>query len=641
MFMCRQYNGANDCTGNQQRLYTPDRFRSFVDTSVDVFWVTTLEGAILEDSPSWATFTGQESSNYKGKGWLQAIYPQDRSYFEKMHHQTIETGQAKSFYCRACCADGQYHKVRIQSLPVRDVSGHIYEWMGLGTDITFVKQGKEVKEDQLLFAVQAAKIGTWDWYVPDNEVTWDDQCKALMGLPDANGVLDYEFFLATLHPDDRERVNALVQRIVTGQDENCYAEYRAIWPDQSVHWLAVQGKGFYDQDGKIIHIIGVVRDVTERKNAEAALRESETKFRRLVDANVIGVLIINLRSGDILEANSAFLSLAGCTQEDLATGRLHWQDFEVPEFAAQDERAMHEIQSIGVLTPFESALLTKDGRRVPTLVAGALLDESKETIICFFVDMTAQKDVDRQKDAFISLISHELRTPLTSVKGNIQLAQRRLKHLLQLAEFHSPEERKIANEVQLLLERAVHQTGIQNRLINDLLDVSRIDAHKLELSLAPHDLRAIVHETVENLHSTIPSRQLLFECAAFTPVFVMVDIDRIGQVIANYVTNAFKYSEPSEPIVVGLTVEGTEAKVWVRDLGPGLTAEEQEKIWHRFYQVSNDQISGGQKVGLGLGLYLCQTLIERHNGNVGVESQPGQGATFWFTLPVLKGTYLS
>ena len=151
----------------------------------------------------------------------------------------------------------------------------------------------------------------------------------------------------------------------------------------------------------------------------------------------------------------------------------------------------------------------------------------------------------------------------------------------------------------------------------------------------------IVHETVENFHSTIPSRQLLFECAAFTPVFVMVDIDRIGQVIANYVTNAFKYSESSEPIVVGLTVEETEAKVWVRDLGPGLTAEEQEKIWHRFYQVSNDQISGGQKVGLGLGLYLCQTLIERHNGNVGVESQPGQGSTFWFTLPVLKGTYLS
>jgi PAS domain S-box-containing protein len=638
MFTCRQSNGAEDYTGNQQHLYTPDRFRSFVDTSVNVFWVTTPEGAILEDSPSWAAFTGQVSSNYKGKGWLQAIYPQDRSYFEKMHCQTIKTGQAANFYCRICCNDGQYHKVRIQSLPVCDVDGQIYEWMGLGTDITLVEQGKgvKVKGDQLQFAVRAAKIGMWDWYVPDDELTWDDQCKALVGRPDVNGTLDYEFFLTTVHPADRERVNTLVQRTVTGQDENYHAEFRIIWPDQSVHWLAMQGKGFYDQDGKIIRMIGVVLDVTARKNAEAALCESEAKFRRLVDANVIGVLITNLRSGDVLEANAAFLSLAGYTQEDLATGCLHWQDFGTLEMNAQNERVVHEILSTGILTPFESELLTKDGRRIPTLVAGALLDESNDTIICFILDMTAQKDADRQKDAFISLISHELRTPLTSIKGNIQLAQRRLKHLLQRAELLSPEEQKSTHDVQILLERAIHQAGIQNRLINDLLEVSRIDANKLELSLAPHDLRTIVHETIENLHSTTPSRQLLFEYAEYPPVLVMVDTDRIGQVIANYVTNAFKYSEPSEPVIVGLTVEETEAKVWVRDWGPGLTAEEQEKIWHRFYQVSSNQISGGPKVGLGLGLYLCRNLIKRHNGNVGVESQPGQGSTFWFTLPILK-----
>src|SRR5437879_2551453 len=186
-----------------------------------------------------------------------------------------------------------------------------------------MSKGKQVKEDQLQFAVQAAKLGIWDWYVPDNEVIWDDQCKALVGRPDVKGTLGYEFFLATLHPDDRERVNALVQRIVNQQDENYGTEYRVIWPDQSVHWLAVQGKGFYDQQGKIIRMIGVVLDVTERKNVEAALRESEAKFRRLVDANVIGVIIANIE-GSILEANTAFLSLIGYNQEDLATGRLRW-----------------------------------------------------------------------------------------------------------------------------------------------------------------------------------------------------------------------------------------------------------------------------------------------------------------------------
>ena len=190
--------------------------------------------------------------------------------------------------------------------------------------------------------------------------------------------------------------------------------------------------------------------------------------------------------------------------------------------------------------------------------------------------------------------------------------------------------------MELLLERAVQQAGIQNRLIDDLLDVSRIDANKLELSPSLHDLVALVHETVENLHSTIPNCRLLFEHSEHAQVPVMVDTDRIGQVVANYITNAVKYSAASEPVIVGLTVEEAEAKVWVRDFGPGLTVEEQEKVWRRFYQIPNGQTHSGHKVGLGLGLYICQTLIKRHNGRVGVESQLGQGSTFWFTLPIVK-----
>lgn len=630
----RQYKHDTVCASN----HTQDHFRSLIETSANVFWVTTPEGVLLEDSPSWAAFTKQESNIYKGKGWLQAIDPQDRRKFKKMQHQTIKTGQATNFDCNIFQADGQYHKVRIQSIPVRDAYGNIYEWMGVGTDLTLIEQGKQIKGDQLQYAVQAAKIGIWDWYVPDNQIIWDDQCKALVGHPDISGKLDYEFFLSTLHPDDRERVHTLVQRIVNKQDENYSTEYRVIWPDQSVHWLTVRGQGFYNQQGKIIRMLGVVLDVTERKKVEVALHESEAKFRRLVDANVIGVLITNLREGDILEANAAFLSLAGYNQEDLAVGHLKWRDLITPKFADQNEKAVHELLSTGVLTPFETELQTKDGKQIPTLIAGALLEQSKNTSICFILDMTAHKEADKQKDAFISLISHELRTPLTSIKGNIQLAQRRLKRLTQKTSSLPLEDKTIIEEVNLLLERAMHPTEIQNRLINDLLDVSRIDANKLELSPSLHNLISIIRETVENLHSTLPNRQILFEHSQHDQVLVMVDSDRIGQVIANYLTNALKYSAADKPVIVGLTLEGTEAKVWVRDFGPGLTAEEQEKAWQRFYQAPNGQIHSGHKTGLGLGLYICQTLIKQHRGKVGVESEPGQGSTFWFTLPIVRSS---
>lgn len=115
-------------------------------------------------------------------------------------------------------------------------------------------------------------------------------------------------------------------------------------------------------------------------------------------------------------------------------------------------------------------------------MAGALLEQSSDTFIGFILDMTAQKDADKQKDAFISMVGHELRSPLASIKGNIQLAQRRLKRLTQAVEVFSSEEKTAIDRVESLLERALHQTGVQDRFINDLLDVSRMDVHKMELA---------------------------------------------------------------------------------------------------------------------------------------------------------------
>jgi PAS domain S-box/DNA binding domain, excisionase family len=261
--------------------------------------------------------------------------------------------------------------------------------------------------------------------------------------------------------------------------------------------------------------------------------------------------------------------------------------------------------------------------------------------ICMAVlarDIREQKELEQRKDTFISMASHELRNPLTAIHANLQLAEHRIKrgcnaalHTTQSAESERP-----TADIQALIENALRQTKVMNRLIGDLLDGTRIQTNKLNLSLAEHDLVAILQDTVQAQREVTRQRSILLDLPSTKPILVLVDKDRIGQVISNYLTNALKYSQVGEEVVVGLQELEQEIRVWVRDYGPGLTPEQQERVWDRYYQVKDIVVQNGTEPGLGLGLYICKTLITRQGGKVGVDSVPGKGSTFWFTLPLAE-----
>jgi signal transduction histidine kinase len=248
----------------------------------------------------------------------------------------------------------------------------------------------------------------------------------------------------------------------------------------------------------------------------------------------------------------------------------------------------------------------------------------------------ALRQVNRRMQEFIGMICHELKTPLTVMKGNLQLAEQKMKRLARSEEGSSEVMRRLA-PVQVLLERARSQINIQDRLVNDLLDASCIQAQTLKLVMEPCNLVSIVQEAVEDQRQMAPLRTIELEVPTEKIVPVYADADRIVQVLMNYLTNALNYSAPDRPVGVHLSVEGHRACVSVHDEGPGLPLTEQQRIWERFYRVpgvgvhSEAGISGG---GLGLGLYICRAMIEQHHGQVGVQSSPGEGSTFWFTLPL-------
>jgi len=250
----------------------------------------------------------------------------------------------------------------------------------------------------------------------------------------------------------------------------------------------------------------------------------------------------------------------------------------------------------------------------------------------------ALRESNRLMDEFLGMAGHELRTPLTAIKGNIQLAKRQLKK--NVSPDGSPAE-DLSNRLKLveeLLERAERQVRLQNRLVGDLLDVSRIQADKIELNLEPCDLVTVVREAVQDQRLLSSSRIICLNLPVEELVPVVADADRLGQVVTNYLTNALKYSAADRPVEVSLQLEAKMARVSVRDEGPGLSVEEQQYIWERFHQVERVKVQSGSSGGLGLGLHICRTIVEHHQGQVGVESTPGEGSTFWFTLPLVSDT---
>jgi signal transduction histidine kinase len=245
-------------------------------------------------------------------------------------------------------------------------------------------------------------------------------------------------------------------------------------------------------------------------------------------------------------------------------------------------------------------------------------------------ELKALQDANRRMDTFLGMASHELKTPLTGIKLGLQVTARRFQRLIQ-------RDAEMMVEFVPILEgfaRVERQEARLERLVNELLDVSRIQASKIELRMDLVDLAAIVREAVDEQSQAALYRTIRLHLPTNQQVPIFADADRIGQVVTNYLTNALKYSTGDRPVDVGLEIEEGAARVWVRDEGPGLPAEEQERIWERFHQARGVEVQSGTGVGLGLGLYICQTLIERHLGRIGVQSTPGVGSTFWFTLPL-------
>lgn len=242
------------------------------------------------------------------------------------------------------------------------------------------------------------------------------------------------------------------------------------------------------------------------------------------------------------------------------------------------------------------------------------------------------EEAQRRQEDFLNLVTHELLTPLTGLQLTLQLARRRAAQLSP--EVQSP------TQLLTLLERSDGQAARLRRTVNDLVDAARIQVNKLVVVRTHQplaELLALVRDRSEELKHAHPIRAIQVQMPSLVAVdslFIDMDADRVGQVLTNFLTNAARYSAEDRPIAVNVRVEAHQVRVEVRDEGPGLSPQDQTQIWERFHQAAGVLAHGNGGVGLGLGLHISRSLVERHGGSVGVTSKTGQGSTFWFSLPL-------
>jgi PAS domain S-box-containing protein len=390
-------------------------------------------------------------------------------------------------------------------------------------------------------------------------------------------------------------------------------------------------------DGKPARLV-VANDITARELAEELLRRSELRFTRLSESGIVGILVLDL-AGTILEANDTFLKMVGLTREELQPGVLRVQDVTAADSRGTSEAALEEISKRGTVGLFEKDYQRRDGTRVPVIIGAAMLDSKRH--ISFILDITERKRLEqvsrqsfelemqnrriqeatRLKSEFLANMSHELRTPLNAILGFSELLQD------GVVPPGSPEHREFLDDI---VKSGRHLL----QLINDVLDLARVEAGKVDFRPEPIDLEMVAREVMSIVRMISVAKNIRIDVSIDAELRegIFLDPARLKQVLYNFVSNALKFTPAGGVVTVRARPYGEESLLLeVEDTGPGIAPEDLKRLFIEFQQLEAGLAK--EHSGTGLGLALTRRLAEAQGGSVGVRSTIGKGSVFHVILP--------
>jgi PAS domain S-box-containing protein len=618
-------------TSEASLLESELRFGRMADAAPVMIWTAGPDKLCTFFNKAWLDFTGRTMEQELGNGWSEGVHPDDFEGCLKTYVERFDALEPFFMKYRLRRSDGEYRYVTDTGVPRYGARGKFRGYIGACVDITDLlekEQALRESEERMNLAIDAAKLGLWEWDFRKDELWGNTQRRAQLGLP-LTGKLKLEDALSLVHVDDRERVRQTLKDATQGGKEySC--EYRVLGPDKREHWTELRGRSGRGPDGETIVLRGVVMDITERKQAQDL-------FRLATEASPSGAVLVD-DHGRIILVNAHVEELFGYRRDELIGKPV---EILMPEtFAARhpEYRAkFHELPEARMMgAGRELFARRKDGTEFPIEIGlNPIQTQEGLLVLASVIDISARRLAEREarksreeisRLSRISLlgemtasIAHELGQPLTGISNNASAGQR----FIDKGTADTATLREILVDIEAQAHRASSVIrNIRNTVKKGAELQERIDLNQLITRLAhmlQPDARLHSCELTISLPDDLPS--------------VQGDPVQIQQVLVNLVGNAFEAMQdtPVRKRIVEIVAEqqGDEMVcVSVRDQGVGVSAEARERIFDQFFTTKEE--------GLGMGLAIVRSVIEAHGGKIEVENLAGAGARFSFTLPTRR-----
>ncbi|WP_236953994.1 PAS domain-containing protein [Marinobacter salinus] len=601
-------------------------------------WSAEIESGHLTWSDEIYRIFGYEPGEIEPnvEAFHDAVHPEDRSRVRESERLSQTTGRHDLIH-RIVRPDGDIRHVHELARAEVDDEGKLIRLAGTVQDITerIVAENRlRETEQRFAFAVEGAGDGVWDWNVLSGEMALSGNYEPMLGFEYGDLEPTIDTWIGEVHPDDLGTVQQHLHDYMAGRADQYSVELRLRCKNGQYKWVLCRGTVVERDDrGEPIRLIGIHSDIDDRKASEQTLE----LFKHVVDSVVDGVLVIDTE-GSIQLASPAVSRIFGYSQQDLK-GKSVSLLMPEPMRSEQDSYIQHYLNSA------EAKILNRqvevsgqryDGSEFPMEVAvSEIFVGQSRYFVGLMRDITdrkrsqseliaAREEADRAnraKSDFLSSMSHELRTPMNAILGFGQL----MEYDGDLPEEHQDSVKEILKAGEHLLT-----------LINEVLDLAKIESGNIDLSLEPVELVSVIEECLSLVASLSKKRHIEIDSEGVRSFTVRADRTRLKQVLLNLLSNAIKYNKENGRVSVETVSEGdNRLHLRVIDTGPGIPEPRLEELFQPFNRLGAET---SEVEGTGIGLTITQRIMEMMGGSVAVNSEIGVGSTFWLDLPLERDT---